>query len=100
MTVIDEVLQAEKAAAETIETAKSEAAKAVADARVKHDEVLEVEAQKLAEQERNELESHAQDVEKQASAIKSAVETDVANIERQFADKATDIKAKIKQALS
>ena len=100
MTVIDEVLQAEKTAAHTIAEAKTEAAQAVVHARAAHEELLQAESEKLQVAELAELSAHEKAVEQKAKAITDAVARDVSAIENTFAQKAAEIKAKIKQSLS
>lgn len=100
MTVIDQVLQAEKASEEKLTEAKVTAAATVAAAHKNQAQTLSDEKARLAEVEKNELAAHANQVEKSAQEIVQKAEVAVKAVEDKFAQKSASLVNKIKDALS
>jgi hypothetical protein len=100
MTVIDQVLTAEKASESKLSEAREAAVVAVAVAKKAQVETLLAEKTRLAEVEKTELASHSAQVEKTAQGIISKADVTVKAVEGKFAQRSTEIVKKIKEALS
>ena len=91
MTALDEVLVAEKEAAEMIATAKEQAAVAVAAAQTEQQEVLTAETAALADTAAAAAAAEEARVAKLAKDITAEAEHQVALVAEQFADKQGDL---------
>lgn len=100
MTVIDEVLTAEKAADEKLAQAKEAATQALVAAKKAQAEALEAEKARLTEVEQVALTAHTKHVAEQAQKITQEAGAKVQAVEGVFAAKKTEITQKIKQALA
>ena len=100
MTVLDQVLQAETAAATAIAEAKAAAAQQVADAKKAHTDAVEAEKAKLAAAEVAALSSYEETVQKDSQVIIDAAQNDVAAIKQAFETKKTDLLKKISDAIA
>ncbi len=100
MTVIDEVLAAEKASEAKLTEAKEAATSVVVGAKKTQAEALVSEKTRLAEIEKNELASHQAHVEKSAEKIVHDAQAKVQTVETKFAQKSAAIVEKIKVTLA
>jgi vacuolar-type H+-ATPase subunit H len=100
MTVLDDVLTAEKSSAQQLSEAKEAAVAAVLAAKNDQTETLLSEQKRLAEFEKTELTNHEKNVANLAEKITHDAETKVHTVEKKFSDKKSEIIQKIKQALS
>jgi vacuolar-type H+-ATPase subunit H len=100
MTVIDQVLTAEKASETKLAEAREAIAALVSAAKKTQTEALASEKARLAEIEKTELAIHQAQVEKAAEKIVYDAQTKVKVIEGKFAQKSTEIVKKIKATLS
>ncbi len=100
MTVIDEVLAAEKASEQKIAEAKTASAAAVTAAKKEQLTAIEAEKTKLAEAEKAELATHATHVAGLAEKISKDAEAKVLSVETKFAQKAGSLVQKIKATLA
>jgi len=100
MTVIDQVLTAEKAAETTLAEAREAAAANIAAAKKAQAEALLSEKARLSETEKTELAANQTKVDASAEKIVHDAQVKVQTIEHKFAQKSADIVKKIKASLS
>jgi len=100
MTVLDQVLQAETAAATAIAEAKATAAQQVADAKKAQADTIEATKAKLAEAEIAALSSYEETVQKDSQALVASAEQKVAAIKQVFETKRADLVTKITDAVA
>lgn len=100
MTILDEVLQAETAAATKIAEAKAAATDQVADAKKAQVEAIQAEKSRLEAAETKALAEHANIVETNSKAIITAAETEVAAIKSTFDANAATLQGKIQAAVA
>lgn len=96
MTVLDEVLTAEKTSEQKLVEAKEAAVTAVLAAKKDQAEALKAEEHRLAEVEKTELEKHTKHVAEVVETITHDAQVKVQSIENAFQQKSTDIREKIK----
>jgi|AntRauTorckE6833_2_1112554.scaffolds.fasta_scaffold24981_2 Holliday junction resolvasome RuvABC endonuclease subunit len=99
MTVLDEVLTAEKASEQKRAEAKEAAVAAVLTAKKEQGEALISEQKRLAETEKTELANHTKQVAVTVESITQDAHVKVQAVESKFAQKSADIVQKIKAAL-
>ena len=100
MTVIDEVMSAEKAAEEKLMQAKEASAQATIAAKKEQAAAIESEKTRLSEVAKSELDSNAARVAILAQGIIDKTESQVQTIQADFTKKAGEISQKIKSVLS
>jgi len=100
MTVLDEVLTAEKASAQKLAEAKEAATTGVLTAKKDQVDALTAEKNRLAGVEETELAKHAKHVADVAEKITQDAHVKVQTIESKFEQKSADIVHKIKAALA
>jgi len=100
MTVLDEVLTAEKASEQKLVEAKEAATAGVLTAKKEQGEALASEQKRLAEVEKTELTNHTKRVAVTVENITQDAQVKVQALEIKFAQKSTDIEQKIKAALA
>ena len=100
MTVLDEVLTAEKASEQKLAEAKEAATTGVLTAKKDQVDALKAEKNRLAEVEKAELVSQTKHVAEVTEKITQETHVKVQTIEGKFEQKSTDIVQKIKAALA
>jgi vacuolar-type H+-ATPase subunit H len=98
MTVFDDVLQTEQAALKSIEAARTEIAKAIADAKAEQQERIAIEKANLQAAEAEALAAFEVQVKTKTDAIAAEVNVHVSEVTNKFATAADTLKRELKQA--
>jgi len=100
MTVLDEVLQTEKAAATKVAEATVAAVEQVTVAKTTHAEAVEAEKVRLAVVEASELAEYTKTVQTNSEVILSKAANDAADIATAFSSQQSVLERKINEAIS
>lgn len=100
MTVFDDILNAEKEALSSIESAKTETADLITATKNEQNTRLESEVNNLASAEATALEQHQVETKKKTDAITADVEKQVEKVTKKFIDQAESLKQEVKQSFS
>lgn len=100
MTVIDEVLAAEKASEQKVAEARDAAVISVVAARKEQQAAIDAEKMRLAQVEDKELSAHAEKIAKEATKIVENAYAQVKAVETKFEQKSSEISKKITAVLS
>lgn len=100
MNALDEVLKVEQEVDLEIEAAKNAASAAITASRVEQKSVIDSETGKLAEFEKDTLDTKQKEVEVEVKAIIAKLQSKAEEIEKQFLSKKDSVKTDVKNSIS